>query len=190
VVRRAGNGAVRGMVGLVGLVGLAAVTSLAGCDTPDGTAPTAGEQVPVVASSTAAPALDDHGYGALTIGMTENRARGTGLLGAAVPFDGACRAYHGRGGVDRVYVQDGRVSIIAVGPGVRTTSGIGVGSRVADIHAAYPELSIPGDDSLGRIYVPAAGGAAYRIGIDADSPYPDARVTEIALQAGDQGCYE
>jgi hypothetical protein len=77
------------------------------------------------------------------------------------------------------------VATIDVNEGVLTPEGVGIGSPLADVDAAYPGWR--STLFLGsRGYPPVTGNseAVYRITIDGE------KVTELTLQYVEQGCYE
>jgi hypothetical protein len=177
-------------------------TSTSGSSVPSTTVPTTQPATTTPApdqpgpSATTAPvlALSDHGYGPLVLGMSKAKAFKTGLIGK-VEYDSGgegCSQYHGRGGLEWVYIQKGWVSIIVPKKAVKLDTGIGVGSTYLQLHKKYPNAETPSED-LGRFYIPApdaAVPAVYRIGLDTGAAFADSKVSEIALQAEKQACYE
>jgi hypothetical protein len=200
---------------VVGALAVLAMGSLSGCGPTSTTGssaaaatsqPTTGPTQPTEPTERTQPArpsgtaeptaadrtLRDDGIGGLSLGLSKKAAMATGLVG---PKQGdssdLCEVHTGKGDIQFVYLVAGKVSIIAVGPAVRLAKGIGVGDTYADLHAKYPQAT---DGGPGRLSLEAPGAkvaAHYRIGTDAgDQVYPDSKITEIALQADDQSCYE
>jgi hypothetical protein len=139
--------------------------------------------------------LGDEGVGGLGLGMSWKQAIATGLVKADIKNSDLsspdCRRYDGKRGVDSVYFTKGKVTIIAVGSSIGLAGGVGVGDTYAQLHRAYPGRDL--DSAPGRVYFPATGAkisASYRIGLDSDAPFPDSKITEIAIQSADQSCYE
>jgi hypothetical protein len=158
------------------------------------TAPPATASAPAT-TSPAALSLSDRGVGGLELGMTRAKALATGLVGRTLDNPDAgpdsCVVNAGKRGIDRVFFVRGKVRIIAVSAKIRLDTGIGVGDTYRQLHLAYPD----GTDTQapGRLYLPAPRArisAEYRIGLDTDGAFPDSKITEIALQAADNGCYE
>jgi len=162
-------------------------TTSTGTTTPGGPAG-ASSGAPVPADRT----LGDDGIGGLSLGLSKRAAIATGLVGPKKTdlSNDDCEVHTGQGDIEFVYFVAGKVSIIAVGPAIRLAEGIGVGDTYRDLHAKYPVAT---DDGPGRLAVDAPGAkvaAHYRIAVDDDVAYPDSKITEIALQANDQPCYE
>jgi hypothetical protein len=196
---RTGAGVARAELALLtglALLTMAGVSSCSSGSTIQPSTPVAATTVPVVEPSTApvaaARTLGDDGIGGLSLGLSKAAALATGLVGRKQGTSDVCTQYRGKGDVEYVYFTGGKVTIIAVGPAIRLTTGIGVGDTYKQLHAAYPQAVT---DGPGRLAVAAPGAkvpAHYRVGTDAagDQVYPDSKITEIALQADDQSCYE
>jgi hypothetical protein len=168
--------------------------ALAGCsDATARTAPSATSPPPEPSASPTSGVLtlSDTGIGGLSLGLPKEQAVATGLVGGkrADLSSEQCEVRRGRDGVQFVYFEDGKVSIIAVGRTIRLSTDLGVGDTYTQLHAIYPDAA----EDVGKLLVKAPEAAVkahYRIGIDDDRPFPDSTITEIALQADDQSCYE
>jgi hypothetical protein len=143
--------------------------------------------------------LSDEGIGGLGLGMTKKEAIATGMIGKldvdATDASGGCLSYHGKDGIDLVYFSAGKASkivIIAVKPSIKTDKSIGVGDTFDALHAQYPKAE--DEAGVGRVYAAAPGAsvkAEYRFGMTSGGTvFPKDKITEIALQAVDQPCYE
>lgn len=150
---------------------------------------------PTAAQTT--PALGPKGLGELALGMTKAQARGTGLATGISGARGTCGgAKDGRLiGADRNDDLSGklffstttnRLVIIAATDDVATPEGVSLGTRTADVRAAYATWKGNLPDSFGVGYVRAPGNAKayYRIGVR------DGEVVELTLQSLDQDCAE
>ena len=165
--------------------------------TPTATSPTAISPTAISPTATTNPpvlTLSDRGYGRLSLGMSKAEAVRTGLVGKKVTDGGSdvCTQYRGRGAIEYVYIQKGWVSIIIPSKAVKLDTGIGIGSTYAQVHKKYPDAETPSEE-LGRFFIPApeaAVPAVYRIGLNTGAGFADSKVTEIALQAEQQACYE
>jgi hypothetical protein len=185
------------MVAVVALTTLAA-GSLSGCTTD-----AADPAEPISATTKANPdsspgsvpadrTLGDDGIGGLSLGQSRKAALATGLVGPKQKESNPlCEIRTGKGDIQFVYLVKGKVSIIAVGPAIRLDTGIGVGDTYQALHAEYPGAVDAGPGRLSLEAPAAPVKAHYRIGMDAgEQVYPDSKITEIALQADDQSCYE
>jgi hypothetical protein len=141
--------------------------------------------------------LTDRGAGKLRMNMSVRKAKQKGLLGKKVMGKGPgdrCVMYRGKKGVDLVYGIDGKVVIIDVSKKIRLKRGVGIGDTYQDLVDAYGKRV--GDDrglGLGRIYLTAPKApipAHYRIELNTDDAKPDSKITDIALQPTEDGCYE
>jgi hypothetical protein len=187
-----------GTIGTAAVLAALAIGAVSGCSSTtasasDGPTGPASSAASTPASSTPANrTLGDDGIGGLSLGQSKRAAIATGLVGPKETdlSNDDCEAHTGQDGITFVYFVAGKVSIIAVGPAVRLDTGIGVGDTYRDLHAKYPVAT---DEGLARLEVAAPGAkvpAHYRIGVDSEVAYPDSKITEIALQANDQLCYE
>lgn len=141
-----------------------------------------------------APAVDAQGFGPLKLGMTQQQALATGLIGPfdPAPGDAGCvtARFKDNRGDDETYAMFSRkLGIAAIqGPlGTRTPEGIGAGATSADLIRTYPGNKQEDLDNYGRAEVTPAGNpkARYRIEIGQDK-----KVAHIAVQFADQDCYE
>ncbi len=83
--------------------------------------------------------IGPNSFGALTLGMPEDAALATGLVGGLVAEDGSCSRYEGTfGGSVLVSRLHGLVGVRVTSP-VASPEGIHLGSTVADVRAAYPD---------------------------------------------------
>lgn len=152
---------------------------------------------PSPTASQTTPTLGPKGLGELVLGMTKVQARGTGLATGISGARGTCGgAKDGRlTGADRTDDLSGklffstytnRLVIIAATDGIATPEGVSLGTRTADVRAAYPTWKGNLPDSFGVGYVRAPGNAKayYRIGVR------DGEVVELTLQSLDQDCAE
>lgn len=148
-------------------------------------------------ASEATPTLGPKGLGELVLGMTKAQASGTGLATGISGTKGTC----GGGKDGRLTGADltddlsgklffstytNRLVIIAATDGIATPEGVSLGTKTADVRAAYPTWRGNLADSFGVGYVRAPGNskAYYRIGVR------DGEVVELTLQSLDQDCAE
>ncbi|MFI7635881.1 hypothetical protein [Nonomuraea sp. NPDC049400] len=121
----------------------ALVAALAGGVVLAGVAPAAN-----AAATTQKRTLGPFGYGGIKLGMTEAKAKATGLIvrkSISVPtkcstYDLKERRYSGNRAGLYISKKQGVVTISAPGRSVKTPQGIGIGSTPAQLKAAYPNL--------------------------------------------------
>jgi hypothetical protein len=140
--------------------------------------------------------LTDTGLGDLKLGMSLKKAKALGMVGKGGPGLDAdsCAEYQGKEGVKTLLFSDDKLLIIDIGPKIRLDTGLGLGSTYGELQRSYGKR-LGGDDGmqLAKVYLKAPDApfkARYRIGLNTSSVFPDSKVTEIALQALDQPCYE
>lgn len=169
---------------------LTALFSLTACTSPSA-APSA--------SPSPATQLGPDGYGDLTLGMSKNEARATGLAtqisqdatgGCGDDTDGWLKAAPTptqQSMAGRLFFStnsDKLVAIYAYGD-IATPEGLHLGSTAADVRTDYPTWT--GNekvDGVGTIPVPGSDSAEYRVDIE------DGAVVTLSLDATDQDCYE
>ncbi|WP_253776981.1 hypothetical protein [Goodfellowiella coeruleoviolacea] len=152
------------------------------------------------ATGTQAQVLGPNGYGNLQLGMNPMAALATGQLTdykVGWPECSFAKLKDQPAAPDSIaqnfvaVALDQGVSGISVSdPAVRTPEGIGLGSTVDQVKAAYPDSADQlqeGLDNLGRGYVTVPGSsrpAVYRIHATNNT------VDQLALQLTNQNCYE
>lgn len=146
---------------------------------------------PVAVSTTAAPAptvLGPLGFGKLQLGMNRAEAEATGEIAAFADTNDppGCGRYTARAGWQG-FTNTGE--IVAIMPGrlvARTPEGIGVGSTVDEVRAAYPTLEIGYNWSSAA--VPDHSAHYGFLGIYRNMP-ADAKVTQLMLYNDRDTCH-
>ena len=139
-----------------------------------------------------APVLGADGFGALKLGMDRDQAVASGAV-APSGFDPASEGCAPSAALSSAPTGEGIVFVsanlgvaaIEAYPGVRTPEGIGIGSPVTAVDAAYPGWDFSDHLMKGWAHVPGNDAAYYRIAFD-----DDRTVTEVTLQFVNQDCYE
>lgn len=131
------------------------------------------------------------GFGALKLGMNAQQARQTGEISTLTDVPGGCSRFDLKaistrpaGGIDGYIDPKYGVVLIAAAPGVRTPQGIEVGSTLAAVRAAYPNL-IEGQGGP-RVAVPGNPAALFRFAYNASTKII---VRMDLVTAGPQGCF-
>ncbi|MFD9887886.1 hypothetical protein ACFWY9_00990 [Amycolatopsis sp. NPDC059027] len=182
----------RGIRFLVAGIAAATVTTLVSGAAAEAT------QQSRVARAQASETLGPDGYKAVKLGMSEEEAVATGELirRTDVPSTEYCGWYAlkdwpgGPGAEGAGVVVSPTYGVVAIWayPSVQTPEGIGLGSTVSEVKAAYPDYEEGEQYHGGRAPVPGgAEGSLYRFGrFDGDN----GRITRMFLQAPRQDCYE
>jgi hypothetical protein len=142
--------------------------------------------------------LGPFGYGALRLGMTKAEAKATGLTagisadtkgGCGSKSDGNLKGFNV--GEDSVSGQlffsttTGKLIAIYAAGDVKNLDGLGIGSTVKELKAAYPDWSTEdGDEGIGAVSVKGNPQAHFRISVS------DGVILELSLDSEDQDCYE
>jgi hypothetical protein len=185
-----------GSSGTAALPAAVSSTRAGAMDESGGKTNSPGEPTPTqsVSATEALPQLSDRGLGELKLGLSRKQARALGAVGKTIQGDESevCTSYRGKNGVRTLYFNHDRLVVIDIGPKIKLDTGIGIGSTYQDLNHAQGR---PKDDfdGYGRVYYSAPDApfaAEYRIGLDTDNAYRDSKITEIALQATELGCYE
>ncbi|GAA3817569.1 hypothetical protein [Nocardioides panacisoli] len=130
--------------------------------------------------------LGPDGYGDLTIGMSEQEAVATGGL-TVTGTDFGCRHFTLAGYAPRANSTDGYITAknglesIFARPGMLTPEGIGIGSTLDELRAAYPDLS--GSDGI--FSETLDNGNWYLFDVQADH-----QVSQLAIVAHRQTCFD
>lgn len=137
------------------------------------------QSLPLVAG----PTLGPDGYGKLTLGMSYDTAKKTGMLkDSASSAPSGCGQYvltEGTGGVRSVMISEKRGIVRFDASGAHTPERIRVGSSKSDLLTAYPDLS---GESNG--YEASAGsGATYVFSLDSRG-----QVASLALVSSGEDC--
>ncbi|SFQ45697.1 hypothetical protein SAMN05421810_107290 [Amycolatopsis arida] len=152
--------------------------------TPPTSGPSSGTPTARPGVALSAPVLGPDGYGPLRLGMSFQAAVRTGMLAtsedAAPPPDdcGEYRLTEGTKAIQQVTISGSRGVVYFAASGATTPEGVGVGSSVAELEAAYPNLAA---DPHGMT-APAGPGARYYFGTKG------ATVTVLHLVADQPGC--
>lgn len=153
---------------------------------------TLGGSLPASAESTGEPILGPEGYKSLYIGQSGDEAEATGLLVDKRP--GPCDRYYlhpdeGEQNVGSGVFIDPELGVVLIGGTTKshTPEGIGMGSSLEEIRAAYPDLTpVPPTDYVYEADVPGFEEHQYRFAVDESD-----RVTDFVLHAEEAGqCLE
>ncbi|MEV0621967.1 hypothetical protein AB0I81_52215 [Nonomuraea sp. NPDC050404] len=140
-------------------------------------------------AQTAAPTLGPHGYGQVRLGLSAQQAKATGKLKLKLAGSGgACSGWDLKAhptGKDSVglYVSKKRgVAVIFAAKGMKTPQGIGIGSTLKQIKAAYPKVKTPRDFNP-YVSVPGNPKAHYTFGVNKKG-----KLEELSLALNTQDC--
>jgi hypothetical protein len=138
--------------------------------------------------------LGPAGFGPLKLGMTSSQAQQTSIVSGLSDFPGLdskspCRGIYLKAVTDHnALTVDGYVSVkygvvqISAPAGVHTPEGIGIGSTMADVKAAFPGLTTGQGGPVTQ--VPGNTAALYQFSFDPASH----AVTKVSLVAKVQDC--
>ncbi len=151
---------------LAAVAGLLVVTALGAC-TPSGESPVGGPPSLPPATDTDTPSVDPTeetltlGYGSLgpaKVGMSKADAAATDLfiVDAPPPVEG-CEPFHlvftkelQDKGLDVLAEEDGIHALGLIKSGISTDKGVSVGSTLAEVRDAYPDLTDPEEAGYGQ----------------------------------------